>query len=556
MGYPPHVEALARPSAYPRTAGARSVQTLETHISYLFLTGERVYKVKKPVDFSFLNFTTLARRRWYCHEEVRLNRRLSPEVYLGVAEIRGDGGHYAVGGRGRLVDYAVVMRQMPQDRTVRRLLERGMVTRRHVEYLARCIWEFHRKAEHTDAIARLGGVRAVKRSVEENFSQSAGMVGVTISRQDYDLAQAYQTAFLDEAAGVLRQRAAEGRVRDCHGDLHTAQIYLEEDHASQHGAKAAFLDCIEFNKRFRYLDTASDLAFLAMDFDELGEPGLSSALVEEYVRLSGDKGLQDVLPFFKAYRAYVRGKVEGFRLEDSNLRGGQRDEVAARSRRYFALSAAYARPPGPLLLVTCGLMATGKSVLARALASRLNATVLSSDIVRKVFRGIAPTERHAEAWGQGLYAETSLEDTYHDLFREARPLLAEGGRVILDASFRKQAWRRDARRLSAETGASFVLIECRAPDDVIRARLETRLRETSDASDARWELFQQQKAAFEPVAGLPRSEHVVVEASAPAPEVTPKALRMVFRSLLAQRGPALASGGSGHAAVPITAGAA
>jgi hypothetical protein len=539
MTYPPHIQALTRPAAYPPELGVTAVKTLETHISHLFLTGKRVYKVKKPVDFGFLNFTTLARRRHFCREEVRLNRRLSPDAYLGVSDIRRQDGAYRVDGPGRVVDYAVVMRQLPAERSVRRLLERGELTASHVRLLAERILEFHRRADATPAIARGGGPRAVRRSINENFVQTANVVGVTVTQPVYDLLRAYSQAFLETEAPLFRRRAAEGRIRDCHGDLHTAQIYLEQDPAAPLGVHALFLDCIEFNKRFRYTDVASDLAFLAMDLEHLSRPDLSEALVERYVELSGDTELPHLLPFYKAYRAYVRGKVEGFRLGDTSLTDVQRSAIRKSAARYFTLAASYARPAGPLLIVVCGLMGTGKTSLAKAFGERLEAEVISSDVVRKTSRGLSATERVLEPWGQGLYAESAVEQTYQDLLNVARPRLAAGGSVILDASYRKDAWRAAARTLAHETGASFVLVECRAPDAVVRRRIQARLAEAKDASDARWELYQQQKASFEPVRGISRAEHLVVDTSAPLPEVTLASLRKLFHALLLQRGPAL-----------------
>lgn len=550
MTYPPHIQALARPAAYPPELGVTAVNTLETHISHLFFTGKRVYKVKKPVDFGFLNFTTLARRRHFCREEVRLNRRLSPDAYLGVSEIRQQDGAYRVDGPGRVVDYAVVMRQLPAERSVRRLLERGELTAPHVRLLAERIWEFHRRADATPPIARGGGLRAVRRSVNENFAQTAAVIGVTITQPVYDLLRAYSEAFLETEAPLFRRRAVEGRIRDCHGDLHTAQIYLEQDPAAPLGVHASFLDCIEFNKRFRYTDVASDLAFLAMDLEYLDRPDLSEALVERYVARSRDTELPHLLPFYKAYRAYVRGKVEGFRLGDAGLADVQRFEISKSAARYFTLAASYARPSGPLLIVVCGLMGTGKTSLASALGERLDAEVISSDLVRKTSRGLSVTERVLEPWGQGLYAESAVERTYQDLLNAARPKLASGGLVILDASYRNDAWRAAARNLARQAGASFALVECRAPDAVARRRMQARLAEGKDASDARWELYQRHKASFEPVRGIPRAEHLVVDTSASLPEVTLAALRKLFHALLLQRGPALqrptlqAAGGS------------
>lgn len=310
MDYPALVQALLKPQVYP--GEVTNVEIVETHISYLFLTGEHVYKVKKPVDYGFLDFTTLDKRRYYCYEELELNRRISPDVYLGVVEIREQDGSYAIDGPGKTVEYAVKMRQLPEERAMKVLLERGEVSDEDMRHFAAKIAGFHSRAKTGPEITRFGDLEAVRENKEENFLQTEKYVDTTLSEDSFDDIVAYSRAFMDERKELFHRRAKEGRIRDCHGDLHTAQIFLETDPERGQGGIISIIDCIEFNERFRYSDVAEDIAFLAMDLDFHGRPDLSRLFVETYVEESGDPGVLDVLNFFKAYRAYVRGKVTSF----------------------------------------------------------------------------------------------------------------------------------------------------------------------------------------------------------------------------------------------------
>ncbi|MBI2936493.1 MAG: AAA family ATPase [Chloroflexi bacterium] len=531
MPYPPLVQALLQPEAYPPPERPAKVEMVETHISYLFLTGVWVYKVKKPVDFGFLDFTTLDKRRFFCQEEVRLNRRLSPDVYQGVAEIRQSGSRYTIEGPGETVEYAVKMRQLPRSAAMSELLKAGHLEPNMVRRVAQRIWQFHRAAETSTHITEVGGIRAVLQNVAENFAQTERYIGLTLRQEEYDLFRAYSDAFLESQQTLFNRRAKEGRIRDCHGDLHTGQVFLENG--------ISFLDCIEFNERFRYSDVASDLAFLAMDLDYHGHADLAQHFVESYMAQGGDHGLLDFLEFYKVYRAYVRGKVESFRLDEPGLPRSTRSQAEERARRYFALASSYARPPGPLLLITTGLMGTGKTTLALNLGGRIGAEVLSSDVVRKAARGVPSQEHHYEPWGQGLYTKEQVEETYRELLRQGGAALKMGKVVVLDASYRKAAWRRAAQELAEHAGAPFLVMECRCPEEAVRQRLVRRLATGETASDARWELYHQQKALYEPVRELNPQQHLVIDTALPPKEAVQQSLFSLYIALFQMLGPSL-----------------
>ncbi len=325
------VKALSSPKAYPHNP--KSVELVQTQISCVFLTGDYVYKVKKPVNFGFLDFTTLEKRRFFCDQEVVLNRRLCPNIYVGVIPITQKGKTFLVEGIGKEVEYAVKMRPLPQQRMMDKMLQRDQVTPQMVEMVAKRLAEFHSKAEISEELANIGGLDTVAKNAEENFGQVKSYVNQTITAKQYELIKNYTHSFLKKNAALFAERVKEGRIRDCHGDLHAAHICFIEG--------LSIFDCIEFNDRFRYIDVASEVAFLSMDLDFHRRPELSKHFSDAYVKASGDKELLQLLDFYKCYRAYVRGKVEGFQLDDPNISQDQKANKLSVARRYFELAESY-----------------------------------------------------------------------------------------------------------------------------------------------------------------------------------------------------------------------
>lgn len=325
------LQALSTPKAYPHNPPA--VKLVQTQISVVFLAGDYVYKVKKPVNFGFLDFTTLEKRRYYCQQEVALNSRLCSDTYLGVVAITQDRGRFSVEGRGKEVEWAVKMRALPSELMMDKLLERDAVTPEMVERIAARLAAFHVIAAIGEQLAAIGGLEMVNRNVQENFDQVKSYVKRTISPQRFQNIEGYAYSFMKENAALFAGRVGEGRIRDCHGDLHAAHICFRDD--------ICIFDCIEFNERFRYIDVASEVAFLAMDLDFHGRPDLSRHFVEAYVKVSGDEELLELLDFYKCYRAYVRGKVEGFKLDDPNISTEEKTRTLGVAQRYFELAESY-----------------------------------------------------------------------------------------------------------------------------------------------------------------------------------------------------------------------
>jgi aminoglycoside phosphotransferase family enzyme len=324
-------KALLNPKIYSDLP--KEVKLIETHISLVFLTGHYVYKVKKPVDFGFLDFTSLEKRRHFCEQEVKLNRRLSPNIYLGVVEITCDQGRFSFNGKGEVEEYAVKMKQIPEELLMDKLLAKGQVTPRMIEAVSEKLVGFYSSAETNETIKSFGRPERVKQDTDENFEQTEKYVDTVIPKQMFEKIQSKTNEFFGTQKKLFHQRIASDRIRDCHGDLRLEHIFW--------GDEISIFDCIEFNQRFRYTDVAADIAFLAMDLDYHGREDLSEHLIQAYIEKSGDQELLSMLDFYKCYRAYVRGKVESFRLDDPNIPKKEKKEALKRAQKYFDLAGRY-----------------------------------------------------------------------------------------------------------------------------------------------------------------------------------------------------------------------
>jgi uncharacterized protein len=481
------VTDLLRPEAFPHPA--RDPRVVETHISWIVLAGDYAYKLRKPVNFGFLDFSTLEQRQADCQAEVQLNRRLCPDLYLGVVDVVARAGHLHIGGAGTPVEPAVAMRRLPESGMLPALLERGSVDERLMERIARQLADFHAQAATGPDVDQFGHDDVIRANWNENFAQAT-----TLDFARREAIRTFADRFLDAHPALLERRVRGGRIRDGHGDLHAGSVCATR-------RRLYLFDCIEFNPRFRCADVAADVAFLAMDLDHLGRADLSTAFVDAYIRASGDQELMPLLEFYKCYRAFVRGKVLGFRLAEPGLDRAELDSLAREASAYFDLAHAYAtRSAPPLLLVVMGLPATGKTTLARALAGRFGLVHLSSDIARKHLAGLRPTVHRFEEYERGMYSRSMTRRTYAVLMRKAARWLRRGQSVALDATFGQPGERAAMRQLARRTGARLLVVECCADDTVIRERLQARSRDSRQTSDARLEIWPALKAAFtEPV---------------------------------------------------------
>ena len=328
---PKMVQALLEPKAYPDKP--QRVELVQTQMSFVFLTDDYVYKVKKPVNLGYLDYTTLDKRQFFCQQETELNRRLCPDVYLGVVPITREKKGIFIERQGEVIEYAVKMRRLPQEAMMDVLLANNQVSPEIVSGIARKLVQFHQKAETNTSISTFGNLDTIRQNAEENFTQTEKYISNTISPKQYERIKDYTDSVLREKAHLFHKRVADGRIRDCHGDLHSAHICLSNG--------ICIYDCIEFNDRFRYCDVASEVAFLAMDLDHYRRADLSRIFVNAYVDMSQDKEIKELLNFYKCYRAYVRGKVNSFQLDDPHISQEEKAGVLAAARSYFKLADSY-----------------------------------------------------------------------------------------------------------------------------------------------------------------------------------------------------------------------
>jgi aminoglycoside phosphotransferase family enzyme/predicted kinase len=479
------VAALREPSAYPHPVDG--VEVVETHISWVFLAGDRVYKVKKPVDLGFLDFRTLRRRRHFCEQEVRLNRRLAPDTYLGVVALKGTRPRIRFGGRGRTIEVAVEMRRLPAERMLDRLVAEGRAEAAQLRAVAANIARFHAEAETGGRIDQMGSVETIRRNWDECFTQTAETPADVWPPERRRALRDYVDGFLASQASRLQARIAEGRIRDCHGDLQAQHICCIEP--------IQIFDCIEFNERFRFGDTAGEVAFLAMDLQRLGVSDLALELINAYADETGDYGMVPLLDFYRAYRALVRAKVLAFQLPE-------RPDLIEATRALFALAGRYAEPREPArLLLTSGVMGSGKSTVARAVAARLGAIVIRTDAVRKRLGGVGIHQRATAAFEEGLYTPAMSERTYAETRRLAAHVLEAGWSVVLDGSFSRVDQRDEARRIAQQRGLAHATLWCDAPDAVIAERLARRAAEPLEISDGHSQLLPEHRARYEPPDG-------------------------------------------------------
>jgi predicted kinase len=381
------------------------------------------------------------------------------------------------------------MRRLPEERMLNRLLEKGAVDGAMIRALAKRLAEFHAAAPKSKRDA-LGGDRAIRRAWRENFDEWAPLVGQTLSAQQDRILRCFGEASFARKSDVFERRVADLRLRECHSDLRSDAICFTDG--------ICIFDCVEFSRRLRLVDVARDVGFLAMDMEYRGHPELADLFVAEYVRLSGDQGLREVIGFYKCYNACVRAKVEGLLIGEAEVPGAKRMAAKRAARRYFNLACEYAAElPPAMLIITCGLPGTGKSTVARLLAERTGFAIISSDIVRKELAGLSLEEHRYEAFSKGIYAADFTDRTYAELLQRAKPQLLEGRSVILDASFIRRSHRQLAVRIAKATGAQFACILLEARPETVRPRLDRRVAQGAGPSDARWETYLAQKRRFQ-----------------------------------------------------------
>jgi aminoglycoside phosphotransferase family enzyme/predicted kinase len=482
-------------SALARVLGGRGsgpAKLIETHISYVLLTGSHAYKIKKAVDLGFLDFRTLASRRHYCEEELRLNRRLAPAIYLDVVAIGGTAEAPVPGGQGKPIEYTVRMREFPQTALASRALARRELTGTHVSALAAVVAEFHRVAARAPVHGHLGAPKVVYGFAQQNFAQLQPLVSEPAARTDLGTLAAWTRAQYVALLPALEARRDDGQVRECHGDLHLGNIALIDD------APVVF-DCIEFNDDMRWIDVMSEVAFTVMDLADRGSPGLAHRFLDAYLEITGDYGGLVVLPFYLVYRAMIRAKIAQMRRTQCPP-GPQAHALEAEYATYVRLALGYARPARPGVVLMHGLSGSGKTVVSQALLEAGGAVRVRTDVERKRLAGRGPTARGGDALDADLYAPAVTKATYARALELAQEITAAGRVALIDGTFLMRWQRQMFRDWAATQQLPLVIVACRAPEAVLRERVARRSVAGHDASDAGVEVLARQLASAKPLA--------------------------------------------------------
>ena len=515
------VRAMCEPGFYDHPVA--EVVLIETHISWVFLAGDFAYKVKKPLDFGFLDFSTLAKRHHYCQEELRLNRRFSTEIYLGLTQIGGSPDAPVINGEPAL-EYAVKMRRFPQGCQLDRMLATGQLHARHLVAFAEMIAAQHQRAAAAEAGAPYGRSAAVIDPALENFSQLGVLVKGTDREQQLAKLEQWTREASEALQPVFRQRKEAGLIRECHGDVHLANMAWVD-------GQPLLFDCIEFNENFRWIDVINEIAFLAMDLDDREQTALAWTFVNRYLQETGDYQGVGLLNFYKTYRAMVRAKVTGLRLAQDDLDATQRLQAEHLFQSYLDLAENYTLSNAATLIITHGLSGSGKSTFSSQLASLSGCIRLRSDLERKRLHGLAATADSESPVAGGIYSASAFAETYSRLRDLADVVLRSGQRVIVDATFIRRHQRHMFSRLAEELSVPLVILDFPLAAEELRRRIELRAASTNgDASEAGLEVLEYQLEQQEPLTAAERQHVITIHPDSTA-EVVGDTLRNIVSDI-------------------------
>jgi len=524
QGYSELIHFLEKPGSYPHQP--KDVQHIQTHISHVFLAGSFVYKIKKPLELGFLDYSTLQKRKTYCYREVELNRRLSDDIYLGVIGFKKNNGHYQFAegdlDSKKITEYAVKMRRLPEEYFLHHIIEEESLACDHLDRVADKLASFYRSQNRHKEMSKWGEIDTIKVNTDENFDQTTSFIGNTISSSAFKAIRYFTNHYLKEREELFQKRIETGRIVDGHGDLHMEHIYITPE-------KVQIYDCIEFNERFRYGDLAADLAFLAMDLDFHNCWQPERYFVEQMAEKLKDERLPGIIDFYKCYRAYVKGKVKSFQSAEDDVPDKDRQRAEQKAEQYFNLSLRYALlGSDPAVIIFMGRVGTGKSTLANHLADKLNIDSISSDYVRKSLAGLPLEERTPASDRSSLYTPEMTAKTYGRMLKSAISEIAKGRPVILDATFSDKERRQKLRKALGNESIPCMFIEARASDKIILDRLEAREEKQDVISDARREDFEMLNSGYNSPDEINESEIIHIRTDTSLDET----IREIYRKMI------------------------
>ncbi|MDT8453394.1 MAG: AAA family ATPase [Gammaproteobacteria bacterium] len=497
------IATMLNPEVYNHPV--RNIELIETHISWVILTGDFVYKLKKPVDFGFLNFSTLEKRHHFCKQELRLNRRLAPAIYLEVVSISGTVEQPRIAGRGEAFEYAVKMAQFPQSAQLDQRLAAGELEAEHIDAIAQMVAEFHQHIDIADDAMDYGDNAVIYQPVSENFCQIREHLDTTPYTDALIALETWSECAFDKLKPVLRQRKQDGFVRECHGDMHLRNmVWLES-------GPTAF-DCIEFNAHLRWIDVISEVAFLIMDLQARQQPPLASRFLNRYLEITGDYAGLGVLPFYLCYRAMVRAKVAALRHSQENIKADEKQNTLEDFELYLRLAGSYTQPASPKLIIMRGMSASGKSTVSQQLLDTMGLIRIRSDVERKRLFAVplsesTLTKQEPDKIDAGIYSPQATQQTYAKLAELASQVIAAGYSVIVDAAFLKKEQREPFQHLARQAGVSYTVLEITAPLELLRQRISER---EHDISDADLSVLEHQISHWQPLSDDEKSSAIAV----------------------------------------------
>ncbi len=490
------IQALLKTCVWPHPVD--QIRLIETHISWIVLTGSLAYKIKKPVNLGFVDFSSLQQRRFFCEEELRLNRRLAPNLYLRVVPITMDSRGPAIAGNGPIIDYAVCMQQFDDQRLLIRLAETHQLTNEVIDELASLVAEFHESISTVKAESRFADVNSVVQPAIDNFDVMLSLPSAAKPEGLESLKQWTRHA-AEHLLPTFKQRAACGRIRECHGDMHLGNIYLD-----QHNRVTVF-DGIEFNESLRWIDVASEVAFTMMDLQDHGCHRLAWRYLDRWLQVTGDYSSLSVLNFYLVYRAMVRAKIDLLRSAQDNIDQETISGLCRESDTYVRLAKQFTRPGSPGIIITFGPSGSGKTFGTQPLVEQLQLIRVRSDVERKRLAGHKPHQKTGSDIDQGLYSQQQSQAVYNHLLTLAINIVRDGFGVIVDATFLKAEQRSLFANAAKEHGIPFVILQFEAPPQTLRLRVQQRAVAMNDASEATEAVLQRQLQRIEPLSEVERA---------------------------------------------------